>query len=119
MSFPSNSPFEVSADQARERIAATNLAGVVAQHNNLLRNVDMWGRHLQSWADELDDVIFELAEDDVQLEELEDRLQGVARNMEVMLRSIRNASANHPDSNSRSGKDHVDPKRVPAVHSNQ
>jgi hypothetical protein len=114
MSFPSSSAFAISADQARERIAAVNLSDVMVKHTNTLRNVDAWRRNLQSWNDELDDVIFAMG-DDYTLEAQEEsirRLEEVSKRMDVVLSSMRDSSTPAPtddsaDSPARSGENHV------------
>jgi hypothetical protein len=111
-SFPSDSAFKVSADQARQRIAAAYSSEVVSKHNNTLRNIDAWRRNLQSWNDELDDVIFAMG-DDYSLEAQEEsirRLTDISKRMDTVLSSMRDSSSPTDDSAgspARSGEDNV------------
>lgn len=113
-SFPRNSGFAVDPDQARTRIAAAQAGYWRDRHVVSMREAADLRRHVQSWADEVSDLAFELGEDNLEIEAMERRMQDLASSMDRVLGSQRVQTSTHYASGAPgSREDHMDQDTLP------
>lgn len=112
--FPRNSAFNVDPDVARARIAGAQAGYWRDRHVASMREAADLRRHAQSWVDRVSDVVFELGDDEPDLEFIERHMQDLASSMERMLGSHRaQTTVDHAGGPAGSGEDHVDEDTVP------